>query len=503
MPPINRRTFLKSSALSAPAVAGAAGLLASTAARATAEKPEPAGGGATYRLTREIPVEAGYDLVVAGGGPAGAAAAISAARLGAKVVLVEAAGSLGGMGSNALVSDWFGLGDGRRLVVGGLFLDLVHALCREKQVPPNVYECFQKGHYFDALGFNPEALKMLLDKLCQRAGVELRFCTRVIDADADPTKGRVRGVVTNSVEGYRCLRGAAFIDATGDAVLADLCGAQARAAGRDTPNIMPPTLCAMVADIDFERLHVGQQQAMVEKAIADGFFTQPDRHVPGLFRSGATTATMNAGHLFHADALKTRSLSDALVLGRRLVEEYANFYRKYMPGCEKMLVVGTGSLLGVRESRRIVGEYELNYADFQARRHFADQIALGCHSVDIHVYDLGAAEYRRYHEEFTKADRLKAGESYGIPYGVLVPKGWSNLWVAGRCASSDIKVHGAIRDQPSCSMMGQAAGTAAVQSIRTGQPANDLDTQQLVLTLRQAGANLPQPQTSKTMTRGA
>ncbi len=152
---------------------------------------------------------------------------------------------------------------------------------------------------------------------------------------------------------------------------------------------------------------------MVEKAIADGFFTQPDGHVPGLFRSGPTTATMNAGHLFHTDALKTRSLSDAIVAGRRQVQEYAAFYRKYMPGCEHMQVAATGSLLGIRESRRIVGEYEMNYADFQARRHFPDQIALGCKGVDIHVYDLSAEEYRRYYEEFNKLDRPKKGENFG------------------------------------------------------------------------------------------
>jgi len=183
------------------------------------------------------------------------------------------------------------------------------------------------------------------------------------------------------------------------------------------------------------------------------------------------------------------------------VQEYAAFYRKYMPGCENLKVVGTGSLLGVRESRRIVGEYEINYEDFKARRHFPDQIAVYTKAIDIHVYDLSDEQYKRYHEEFNSTDRLKKGESYGIPYGILVPKGWTNLWVAGRCTSADIKVNGAIRDQPGCSMMGQAAGTAAVQSIRTGQAANELDTQQLVLALRKAGANLPQESTSKTMTR--
>ena len=492
-----RRSFLASSAL------GVSGVVGLTRALATDEKPAPLSDAPeTYRLTRQIPVEKGYDLVVAGGGPAGAAAAICAARLGAKVLLLEATGGLGGMGTNALVSNWYALGDGHRLMVGGLILELIRRLCRDNQVSPNASEAFRKGHYLDNVGFDPEALKIVLDKLCVEAGVEVRFFTRLIDADANPQQGRFQGVITNSVEGYRYLAAKTFIDATGDAVLSELCGVKSRAAGRDTPHIMPPTLCAAVADIDYERCHGNLQQAMVEKAIADGFFTQPDRHVPGLFRNGPNTATMNAGHLFHTDALKTRSLSDAVMHGRRLVREYASFYRKYLPGCEKMQVLSTGNLLGIRESRRIVGEYELNYADFQARRHFADQIGICCKGVDIHVYDLGAEEYKRYHDEFTDLDKLKRGESYGIPYGVLVPKGWTNLWVAGRCVSCDVKVHGAIRDQPSCSMMGQAAGTAAVQSIRTGQPANELDTEQLVLTLRKAGSYLPQASTSKTMTRG-
>jgi len=458
--------------------------------------------GKTYRLTREIPVEDGFDLVVAGGGPAGAAAAICAARLGAKVVLLEAAGSLGGMGSNGLVSLWFSMSDGIRSVVGGLILELAQALCRDNAASPNALTKFQKGLPIDSIGFQPETLKLLLDKLCHDAGVEVRFFTRVIEADADPQQRRVSGVITSNVEGLRYLRAKTFIDATGDAVLADLCGAAARAAGRDTRNIMPPTLCAALADIDFVQFSKKNQQAMVEQAIADGFFSQADRHVPGVIRNGpGNTAMMNAGHLFRTNALKTRSLSDAMMRGRQLVQEYAAFYRKYMPGCENMQVVATGTLLGVRESRRVVGEYELNHADFKARRHFPDQIAVYTKAIDIHVYDLTPEEYKRYHDEYTKLDKLKRGESYGLPYGILVPRGWTNLWVAGRCNSSDVKVNGAIRDQPACSMMGQAAGTAAVQSLRTGQPACGLDTTKLVETLRANGAYLPQTELSKAMTR--
>jgi hypothetical protein len=166
-----------------------------------------------------------------------------------------------------------------------------------------------------------------------------------------------------------------------------------------------------------------------------------------------------------------------------------------------MEFVTTGSLLGVRESRRIVGEYEINYDDFTQRRSFPDQIAVYNKTVDIHVHDCSDEEWERYTKEFQTMDRLKAGEYYGLPYGILVPRGWENLWAAGRCNSSDVKVHGAIRDQPACFMMGQAAGTAAVQAIKTGEPACDLDTAKLVTTLRANGAYLPQAELSRRMTR--
>ena len=473
-------------------VAAAGAIAASGGVNITRAAAREAGGEAsgserrkakTYTLQREIAADDSYDVVVAGGGPAGSAAAICAARLGAKVLLVEATGCLGGMGTSGMVSQWTNLSDGVRPVIGGLMAEIVEKLRKQ-------------GHFLGA-GFNTEAQKVLLDELCADAGVEVRFFTRVIDAEVDRQARKLDGVVLSNIEGYRYVPAKVFVDGTGDAVLTDLCGAACREAGRDTPNIMPPTLCSYQSGIDFSRFK--GQQSEVLKAIENGFFSQPDRHVPGLFRTGKTMGILNAGHVFGMDALNCRSLSDGMVRGRQLAKEYVEFYHKYVAGCEDMVLTATAALMGVRESRRIVGEYELCFADYKARRHFPDQIAVYCKQVDVHVYDCSDEEYKRYRSFFTAS--LKRGENYGLPYGILVPKGWQNLWVAGRCNSSDVEVHGAIRDQPGCYMMGQAAGTAAVQSIRTGQPANDLNTEQLVQTLRKAGAYLPQKQTSKTMTR--
>jgi hypothetical protein len=350
------------------------------------------------------------------------------------------------------------------------------------------------------IGFQPEVLKRQLDQMCIDAGVEIRFFTRVIDVDAEGPL--VNGVVINNVEGTSFVKAKAFVDATGDAVLSTLCGVHCWEAGRDSEHIMPPTLCASVANIDWSRYRGETHQDMVFKAIADGFFTQKDRHVPGIFRSGRTTAIQNAGHVFDMNAVKCRTLTDGIIQGRKFADEYFRFHRQYMAGCEQMELVATAPLMGVRESRRICGEYELNYDDFKSRRFFPDQIAVSNASVDIHVYDASDEQWERYRSEFLEVDRLKKGESYGLPYGILVPKGWTNLWAAGRCNSSDVKLSGAIRLQPACYMMGQAAGTAAVQHLRTGQPACDLDTSQLVETLRENGAYLPQKETSRKMTRG-
>ncbi len=458
-----------------------------------------------YKLVREMPEEGGWDLVVAGGGPGGCAAAICAARLGAKVLLVEGMGCLGGMGTSGLVAAFDPMGDGERALVCGFMRELVDTLYERGYMRPGINPDAWRKNYHVWSNFRVEGLKLVLDELAAKAGVEVRFFTRVIDADASPAAGEVRGIVTSSVEGYRYITAKAFIDATGDAVLADLCGAACREAGRDTPNIMPATLCALFAGADWSRPHRNSQNpegvALLEKEYALGNFEQCDRLFVGLSRHGETTGYMNGGHIFGLNALKTRSLSDGMVTGRRIARQYEAFLKKYFETCENLELVATASLMGVRESRRIVGEYELTIDDYLARRQFPDQIGMFNKFVDIHMYDCERSTYDAMMEQKDRTARLGVGECFGIPYGILVPRGFRNLWVAGRCNSSDVMVHGSIRVMPACGMMGQAAGTAAVQSIATGQPACELDTRTLIASLRAQNAYLPQTETSKTMTR--
>ncbi|WP_127583109.1 FAD-dependent oxidoreductase [Paenibacillus koleovorans] len=458
---------------------------------------------ALFRLQRDIPVEQGYDLVVAGGGPAGVAAAVCAARLGIRVLLVEATGTMGGMGTSGLVTAFDPMANGERMLVGGLMKEIVETMYMRGYMSPGIDpNCWRKD-FHKWSPFRVEGYKRVLDDIVVQAGVEVRFFTRLIDVHVDSGNRKVHGVVIHNIEGYRYISAKTFVDSTGDAVLADLCGATCREAGRDTQHIMPATLPSLFTNIDWEKKSavVEQKGVEVRQAIQDGHFTQPDPFLVGMSKVGDNVGYLNGGHLFNLNALRVRDLTDGIMFGRKIAEEYLHFYRKYIPGCENLEHVTTASLIGVRESRRVVGEYELGIDDYTAKREFPDQIGVFNKFVDVHPYDCSEEAYRIHLEEKSKRYLLKPGEYFGIPYGVLVPRGWDNLWVAGRCASSDVLVHGSIRVQPACSMMGQAAGTAAAQSIRTGRPAYELDTEELVHTLREADAFLPQVRLSRSMTR--
>lgn len=463
----------------------------------------------TYQFSRTIAADREYDLVVAGGGPAGTAAAVCAARLGLRVLLAEATGCLGGMGTSGLVASFGPVSDGEKMLVGGFMKELLGTMWDRKAFGPQVTPDFLSKQLNRWVPFAPEHLKRILDEFAVEAGVEVRFFTRVVEADVDGR--RLNGVVLSNVEGLRFVPARTFIDATGDAALAALAGAQCKVVLRDTETVAPSTLCSLLAGMNWEhadyagdgmdRMKARVRSELVPKAIDDGFFTQEDRFFPGMNRVGPLGATLNAGHVFNLNPLSVRSLSDGMVLGRKLAVEYTEFYRKYVPGCEQLELLTTAPVMGIRDSRRIVGEFELGIDDFLARRQFPDQVAVYNRPTDVHPSDTSRLEHERFLKDFHGKDNLGRGESVGIPYSILVPRGWENLWVAGRCHSSDTKVHGSIRAQSAAYMMGQAAGTAAWQSVQTGQPGNDLDTQALVQALRQAGAYLPQAELARGMTR--
>ena len=388
------------------------------------------------------------------------------------------------------------------MLVGGIGREIVEALYSRGYMRPGINPDSWRKNYLEWSPFQMEGLKLLLDEMTIDAGVKVRFFTKVIDADVH--NGIVEGVITSNIEGYTYVKGKNFIDATGDAVLSTLCGVQCKQAGKDTSHIMPATLTALFTGIDWSKTSLQSQTQecveLIEKEYEAGNFEQCDRHFVGLWRNGKKTGYLNGGHIFNLDSTDITSLSRGMMQGRRIVRQYESFLKKYSPDCLDLELVSTASLMGVRESRRIVGVYELNFEDYLERKQFPDQIGVFNKFIDIHPYDCTKEEYSRFLTEKENKTGLGIGECFGIPYGILVPESMKNLWVAGRCVSSDVLVQGSIRVMPACFMMGQAAGTAAVLSIKTNCDSITLDTSLLIETLRDNGAYLPQKILSKNLT---
>src|SRR6516162_1598942 len=199
----------------------------------------------TYRLTRDIAVEEDFDVLVAGGGPAGSAAAICAARLGAKVLLAEATGCLGGMGTSGLVSTFGPVSDGKRMLVGGFMRELVLSMHQRGSLGPHVVPEFLHSQLNRWVPFKPEALKRMLDDMAQDAGVDVRFFTRVIDAEAKD--GRIEGAVISNVEGYRFIRAQTCVGANGEAAISALPGPYCKLILRSIEKWAPSTLGSLFA----------------------------------------------------------------------------------------------------------------------------------------------------------------------------------------------------------------------------------------------------------------
>jgi hypothetical protein len=308
--------------------------------------------------------------------------------------------------------------------------------------------------------------------------------------------GRVRHVVCAAPSGLFAVRAKVYIDATGNGDLAAWAGAPFEK-GDGQGHLMPGTLCSVWSGIDWPTWEANRPKGsqpdghMLEKAFADGVFTVQDRHLTGMHKLGEGLGGGNIGHTFSVDGTDERSLTEALVAGRKSMKEYERYYRGYLKGFENARLVQTGSLLGVRETRRITGDYTLGIADYKKRAVFPDEIGRYAYAIDIHPQTTDKASYEKHRKEFDQEYRYGKGESYGVPYRILTPKGLDNVLVAGRCVSTDQLVHGSLRVMPGCFITGQAAGIAAAMAADGGASVHAVDVKALQARLKAFGAFLP------------
>ncbi len=398
---------------------------------------------------KDLSVRAEVDVLVLGGGASGVTAAVAAARMGKNVMLVEAGGALGGVGTSGLVPCVAPFGDGVNWLCAGIGMEI------RKQLSTNLTTSSEWTL------IDTEELKRVYDKIVVDAGVKVLFFTTVCDVIA--TDGHIEGAVLTSKTGLYVAKAKVFIDCTGDGTFNALGGGKFEI-GNEEGKTMPPTLCSLWQGVDESVYYQNNITAQLEKAIEDGVFTYADRHLSGMCILEDGTAGGNIGHIFDNDPLDEDSLTKAMMWGRKSMLEYIWFYRKYIKGCENVRLIGTGAILGIRESRRTMCDYMLSISDFMTRADFADEIGRYCYPVDIHIMNTEKDELERFRQEYENM-RYKSGESYGIPYRSLVAASWDNLLTAGRCMGTDRKMEASIRVIPGCFITGEAAGTAAALAV--------------------------------------
>lgn len=427
-------------------------------------------------FNRTIPLRHEVDVFVAGGGPAGVAAAVCAARSGCSVFLSEGQGCLGGMGTSGLIPAFMQFSDGVNFLAAGIGEEILNKLKNAGGTGPT-----------SMFSIRAEVFKRVYDDLLLEAGVEFTLMTQFIGVEKE--EGKVNLAILSAKSGLFAVKAKMFIDCTGDGDLAVFAGAPYEK-GDSEGNMMPGTLCSLWAGVDWDKVQRGDRREL-DRAFKDKVFTNEDRHLPGMWRVGEKVGGGNIGHAYGVDGTDEVSLTKAFIEERRRLLEYENYYKNYLTGYENMELVATGALMGIRETRRIMGDYVLNLEDFKSRAVFEDEIGRYCYPVDIHASKPDAASYKKFEEEYFKSFRYEKGESYGIPYRTLLPKGLSNVLMAGRCISSDRYIQGSVRVMPGCYITGQAVGVAAAMAVQENCNTREINISKLQERLISIGAYLP------------
>ncbi len=440
--------------------------------------------------SKDLEVKYDVDVFVAGGGPAGLAAAITCARQGRSVFVAEAFSAFGGAAITMLVPAFMKQKSGINFQANDFGKEVYNRICEE------AFPLFRKNC---PNGIPAETLKRIYDDMMLKSGAQYLFHTSVIDVIMDGNE--IDYVICSAKGSTFAVKAKVFIDCTGDGDMAYYAGAEYDYGNADG-QVMAATLCGTWGNINWGVI-TKQDDRNLEQAIADGVFTHPDRHLPGIWRLSKELKDAdlrpiptgyggsNAGHVYNVDGSKAESLTPALIEARKLLMEYRTYYRNYLEGFEDAELVCSASYLGIRETRRLKCDYTMVLDDFLSRASFDDEIARYDYGIDIHAassdneaYELFAAEHKNL--------QYKKGESYGIPYRCLAVKGIKNLLCAGRCVGSDRYMQSSLRIMTCCFLTGQAVGIAAALSCETGN--NDIhavDVHELQKRLVDLGAYLP------------
>ena len=405
-----------------------------------------------------------YDLAVIGGGFAGVAAALAAARAGTKVLIVEKSNCLGGAAVNCLVNPfmpyWTEI-DGKRV-------DLSTGIFKE------IHDRLEERNAMKKESFLEEELKYILNEMVIEANIDLLFHAYIFRANT--CADRIVSVTVASRSGEIQIEADYFIDATGDAQLAYLAGCPT-VLGREPDHLCQPmTLCFRVGNVDVDKFFASRERLKISHAqsLAAGELINPRENIL-VFRTPIHNVLhFNTTRVVRKNPTSPEEVTEAEVLARKQVYEIYDFMKRHADGLENSFLMMTAAEIGVRESRMIVGDYVLTEQDCKNCVKFEDAIAACNYDIDIHNPEgTGTSHYY-----------FPAGAYYTIPYRSLTPKNINNMLVAGRCISSDHGAQASYRIMPVVCCIGEAAGSAIGLAVKSGCSVRDINPKDLQSVLK-------------------
>lgn len=417
------------------------------------------------------------EVLVIGGGSAGSMAAIASGKEGRKTLLVERYGFLGGT-STTILDTFYGFyipGTQNKKVVGGI-PDILLEKLRQRNamlLRPNTYGAGT------GVTYDPEILKVVWEEMMSEANVDVLLHSFVADVITEDKK--IKGVIVVNKSGFTLIEADVIIDASGDADVTALAGYPFDGIGSHIP-VQSLTTTFRIGNVDEQRTKLFTKNQMwdwMKQANQSGKYHLPREEGSVHITTLPGVMATNMVRLAIPDPTNIIELSKAEILGRRQALEYFRFMKDYLPGYENSVFLNFSTQIGVRETRRIIGEYTLTKEDVLEARQFEDAVVLCGAPIEDHHNQAG-----------TKWEYLPDGKTYQVPYRSLIPKDSVNLLVAGRCLSATHDAHASVRSMGQCMGMGQAAGIAASLAVENNCRPMDINVKTLQQKLRNYGAIL-------------